>query len=338
MPNGEVVVVTGGSAGLGRAIAQRFADDGARICLIARGRGRLEAARADVESRGGRALVIQADVADADAMEGAANQAERELGPIDVWVNNAMASVFSPVTEMLASEYRRVTEVTYLGYVYGTLAALKRMRPRDQGVIIHVGSALAHRSIPLQSAYCAAKHAVMDFHESLLSELIHDESRVRVTMVQVPAMNTPQFDWVKSRLPNEAEPVPPIFQPELGAEAVFYAAHHDVGRELLVGWPTVKAVFANKFVPAYIDRRLAAEGYESQQTGEPADGTRPNNLFASAPGNWGAHGRFDARSKSRSAELWLRRNRHWLLLGGATLAGLTLGALPQRHRDRPHDA
>jgi len=337
-PNGEVVVVTGGSAGLGRAIAQRFADNGARVGLIARGRERLEAARADVESRGGRALVIQADVADADAVEDAANQVERELGPIDVWINNAMASVFSPVTEMHASEYRRVTDVTYLGYVYGTLAALKRMRPRDRGVIIHVGSALAHRSIPLQSAYCAAKHAVMGFHESLLSELLHDGSRVRVTMVQMPAMNTPQFDWVKSRLPNEAEPVPPIFQPEVGAEAVFYAAYHDVGRELLVGWPTVKAVFANKVVPAYIDRRLAAEGYESQQTGKPADETRPNNLFAPAPGSWGAHGRFDSRSKSRSAELRLRRNRHWLLLGGAALAGLTIGALPRRHRDRLHGA
>jgi hypothetical protein len=215
--------------------------------------------------------------------------------------------------------------------VYGTLAALKRMRPRDRGVIIHVGSALAHRSIPLQSAYCAAKHAVMGFHESLLSELLHDGSRVRVTMVQMPAMNTPQFDWVRSRLPNKAEPVPPIFQPEVGAEAVLYAAHHDVGRELLVGWPTVKAVFANKVVPAYIDRRLAADGYESQQTGEAADVTRPDNLFEPAPGNWGAHGRFDSRSNPRSAELSLRLNRDWLLLGGAVLAGLTLGALPRRH-------
>jgi NAD(P)-dependent dehydrogenase (short-subunit alcohol dehydrogenase family) len=337
-PNGEVVVITGASAGLGRAIAQRFADDGARIGLIARGRERLEAARDDVVSRGGRALVIQADVADADAMESAADEMEREFGAIDVWINNAMASVFSPVKEMLAREYRRVTEVTYLGYVYGTLAALKRMRPRDRGVIIHVGSALAHRSIPLQSAYCAAKHAVMGFHESLITELLHDGCRVRATMVQMPAMNTPQFDWVKSRLPNEAEPVPPIFQPEVGAEAVWYAAHHDVGRELLVGWPTVKAVFANKFIPAYIDRRLAADGYESQQTGAPADPTQPNNLFEPVPGNWAAHGRFDTRSKSRSAELWLRRNRDWLLLGGAALAGLALGAAPQRHRDRPDEA
>jgi NAD(P)-dependent dehydrogenase (short-subunit alcohol dehydrogenase family) len=333
-PNGEVVVITGASAGLGRAIAERFADQGARIGLIARGRERLEATGRDVESRGGRALIIQADVANADAIENAAEAVEREFGPIDVWINNAMASVFSPVTEMQASEYRRVTDVTYLGYVYGTLAALKRMRSRDRGVIIHVGSALAHRSIPLQSAYCAAKHAVMGFHESLITELLHEKSRVRATMVQMPAMNTPQFDWVKSRLPNEAEPVPPIFQPEVGADAVFYAAHHDVGRELLVGWPTVKAVFANKIVPAYIDRRLAAEGYESQQTGEPADPTRPNNLFQPAPGNWGAHGRFDAQSKSRSAELWLRRHRDWLLLGGAALAGLTLGALPRRHSDR----
>ena len=335
--NGEVVVITGASAGLGRAIAQRFADAGARIGLIARGRERLEAARADVEARGGRALVIQADVADAAAIAGAADEVERDLGPIDIWVNNAMASVFSPVKEMKASEYRRVTEVTYLGYVHGTLAALERMRPRDRGVIIQVGSALAHRSIPLQSAYCAAKHAVMGFHESLLSELLHDRSHVRVTMVQMPAMNTPQFDWVKSRLPNKAEPVPPIFQPEVGAEAIFYAAHHDVGRELLVGWPTVKAVFANKIAPAYIDRRLAAEGYEAQQTGEPADLTRPNNLFEPAPGNWGAHGRFDSRSKSLSPELWLRLNRDWLLLGGAVVVGLTLGALPRRATNRSQD-
>jgi NAD(P)-dependent dehydrogenase (short-subunit alcohol dehydrogenase family) len=329
-PNEEVVVITGGSAGLGRAIAQRFADEGARIGLIARGRERLEAARQDVESRGGRALVLPLDVADADAVENAANEVEREFGPIDVWVNNAMASVFSPVKEMQASEYRRVIEVTYLGYVHGTLAALKRMSSRDRGVIIQVGSALAHRSIPLQSAYCAAKHAVMGFHESLLSELLHDGSHVRVTMVQMPAMNTPQFDWVRSRLPNKSEPVPPIFQPEVGAEAVFYAAHHDVGREFLVGWPTVKAIFANKLVPAYIDRRLAADGYASQQTGEPADVTQPDNLFAPAPGDWGAHGRFDARSKSHSRELSLRVNRDWILLAGAALAGITLGALPGR--------
>ena len=326
----EVVVVTGASAGLGRAIVQRFAREGAHVGLIARGRPRLEDARRDVEAAGGKALVLPVDVADADAVERAAEDVERELGPIDVWVNNAMVSVFSPIREMTAAEFRRVTEVTYLGYVYGTLAALRRMRPRDRGVIVQVGSALAHRSIPLQSAYCAAKHAIMGFHESLLTELLHDRSGIRTTMVQMPAMNTPQFDWVKSRLPNESQPVPPIFQPEVGAEAVFHAAHDDVGRELLVGWPTLKAVFGNKFVPGYIDRRLAREGYSSQQTREPADPDRPDNLWEPAPGDWGAHGRFDDRSRERSTELALRLNREWLLLGAAGLTGLALGALTGR--------
>src|SRR6185437_735004 len=244
----EVVVVTGASAGLGRAIVERFARDGSQIALIARGRERLEQARAAVESLGGRALVLPLDVADAEAVEQAADTAERELGPIDVWINNAMVSVYSPIKEMPAAEFRRVTEVTYLGYVNGTLAALKRMLPRDRGVIIQVGSALAHRSIPLQSAYCAAKHAIMGFHESLLSELIHDGSRLRATMVQMPAMNTPQFDWAKSRLPHRTQPVPPIFQPEVGADGVLYAVDNDCGRELLVAWPTVKAVLGNKVV------------------------------------------------------------------------------------------
>lgn len=323
----EVVVVTGASAGLGRAIVQRFAREGAHVGLLARGRERLEDARRDVEAAGGKALVLPVDVADAEAVERAAEDVERELGPIDVWVNNAMASVFSPVRETTAAEYRRVTEVTYLGYVYGTLAALRRMLPRDRGVIVQVGSALAHRSIPLQSAYCAAKHAIMGFHESLLTELLHDGSGVRTTMVQMPAMNTPQFDWVKSRLPNESQPVPPIFQPEVGAEAVFHAAHHDVGRELLVGWPTLKAVFGNKFVPGYIDRRLAREGYASQQTEVPADPGRPDNLWEPAPGDWGAHGRFDDRSKERSRELEMRLNREWLLLAGAAITGVAFGAL-----------
>ena len=333
----EVVVVTGASAGLGRAVAERFAREGARIGLIARSRERLEAAQHDVESRGGRAFVIAADVADSRALERAAAAVEEELGPIDVWVNNAMVSVFSPVKEMQPDEYRRVTEVTYLGYVYGTLAALKYMLPRDRGVIVQVGSALAHRSIPLQSAYCAAKHAIMGFHESLISELLHDGSNVRTVMVQMPAMNTPQFDWVRSRLPNKAEPVPPVFQPEVGAEAVFYAAHHDVGRELLVGWPTLKAIFANKFVPAYIDRRLAREGYASQQTAEPANPNRADNLYQPVAGDWGAHGRFDSRSLKHSVELALRANRDFLLLAGAGLAGVALGALTGNgRRNDPH--
>jgi hypothetical protein len=247
-----------------------------------------------------------------------------------VWINNAMVSVYSPIKEMPAAEFRRVTDVTYLGYVHGTLAALKRMLPRDRGVIIQVGSALAHRSIPLQSAYCAAKHAIMGFHESLLSELIHDGSHVRATMVQMPAMNTPQFDWARSRLPRETQPVPPIFQPEVGAEAVHHAVRHDVGRELLVAWPTVKAVVGEKLVPGYIDRKLGHDGYSGEQTDQPADPDRPDNLWEPAPGDYAAHGRFDDRSRDASVELWLAMHRPWLALAGATLAGVALAAMTHR--------
>ena len=328
----EVVVVTGASAGLGRAIVERFARDGSVIALIARGRERLEQARASVESLGGRALVLPLDVSDADGVEQAAEATERELGPIDVWINNAMVSVYSPIKEMPAAEFRRVTEVTYLGYVNGTLAALKRMLPRDRGVIIQVGSALAHRSIPLQSAYCAAKHAILGFHESLITELLHDGSRVRTTMVQMPAMNTPQFEWAKSRLPHRMQPVPPIFQPEVGADAVHHAVRHDVGRELLVAWPTVKAVVGEKLVPRYIDRKLGREGYGDEQTDEPAQPNRPDNLWNPAPGDYAAHGRFDDRSKDASTELWIAKRKPWIVLGGALLAGVALGAIKSDRR------
>jgi NAD(P)-dependent dehydrogenase (short-subunit alcohol dehydrogenase family) len=290
----------------------------------------LEQACAEAEALGGHALALPLDVADADAVERAAEAVERELGPIDVWINNAMVSVYSPIKQMSAVEFRRVTEVTYLGYVHGTLAALKRMLPRDRGIIIQVGSALAHRSIPLQSAYCAAKHAIIGFHESLLSELIHDGSRVRATMVQMPAMNTPQFDWAKSRLPHQTEPVPPIFQPEVGADAVHHAVRHDVGRELLVAWPTVKAVVGEKLVPAYIDRRLGRDGYQGEQTSVPADPDRPDNLWNPVPGDFAAHGRFDDRSKDTSVELWLAKRRSWIALGGALLLGATIGAARPR--------
>jgi NAD(P)-dependent dehydrogenase (short-subunit alcohol dehydrogenase family) len=320
----EVVVVTGASAGLGRAIVQRFARDGSAIGLIARGRERLESARAEVESLGGRAIVLPLDVADADAVEQAAETVERELGPIDVWINNAMVSVYSPIKEMSAAEFRRVTEVTYLGYVHGTLAALKRMLPRDRGIIIQVGSALAHRSIPLQSAYCASKHAIMGFHESLLSELIHDGTRVRATMVQMPAMNTPQFDWTRNRLPHKTQPVPPIFQPEVGADAIRHAVRHDVGREFLVSWSTLKAVYGEKVVPGYIDRKLGEDGYQGEQTNEPAGADRLDNLFQPAPGDFAAHGRFDDRSKDASVELWVAKRKPWLLLGGALALGAAL--------------
>jgi len=313
---GEVVVITGASAGVGRATAQAFARRGARIGLIARGIERLESARRDVEALGGTALVLPADVADAEAIEQAAERVERELGPIDVWVNNAMASVFSPIKELTAEEVRRVTSVTYLGYVHGTLAALRRMLPRDHGTIVQVGSALAYRSIPLQAAYCAAKHAANGFTESLRCELIHDGSRVRVTEVQMPALNTPQFGWVKSRLPRKAQPVPPIFQPEVAAEAIYWAAHHR-RRELLVGWSTVQAVWGNKFAPGLIDWYLARTGYEGQQHDGPEDPNRPDNLWAPAPGNQGAHGDFDNRASDRCFQLWATTHRSWLALAGA---------------------
>src|SRR5438094_1601436 len=256
----RVVVITGASAGIGRAAARAFARDGAKIGLLARGVDGLEAAKEEVENLGGTALVLSADVANAGQVEAAAVNVEQQFGPIEVWVNNAMASVFSPLKQMTAEEFRRVTEVTYLGCVHGTLAALKRMLPRDSGVIVQVGSALAYRGIPLQSAYCAAKHAVEGFCDSLRSELLHDDSAVRVTMVQLPALNTPQFDWVKSRLLGRAQPVPPIFQPEVAADAIVWAAHHD-RRELYVGFPTGRAIVGNSLAPGFGERNLAHTGY-----------------------------------------------------------------------------
>ena len=304
----KVIVITGASAGVGRATARRFAKDGAQIALLGRGRDGLEAAQKEVEEFGGRAIELIVDVADADQVEAAAAQIERELGQIDIWINNAMASVFSPIKEMTPEEYRRVTEVTYLGCVYGTLAALKRMLPRDRGVIVQVGSALAYRAIPLQSAYCAAKHALRGFTESLRCELIHDKSNVRVTMVQLPALNTPQFGWVKSRLPRKAQPVPPIFQPEVAAEAIYFAAHRP-RREFYVGWPSAKAIIASKIVPGLLDHFLARTGYNSQQYDGAEDRNRPHNLWEPLPGDHGAHGDFDARAKSWSAQWWTSQRR-----------------------------
>lgn len=315
----EVVVITGASAGVGRAVARLFAREGAGVALLARGRDGLEGARRDVEAEGGRALVIPVDVADADQVEAAAARVEQELGPIDVWINNAMVSVFSPAREMTAAEYRRVTEVTYLGLVYGTLSALKRMLARDRGVIVQVGSALAYRGIPLQSAYCAAKHAVQGFTESVRSELIHDKSRVRLSMVQLPALNTPQFSWVKTRLPGKPQPVPPIFQPEVAAEAILYAARHD-RREIYVGWPTVKAVVGDKIAPGLLDHYLASFGYESQQQDEPVDPDRQHNLWEPVEGDHGAHGEFDDRSKRHSLQWLANKNRGLLALAGASIA------------------
>lgn len=324
-----VVVVTGASAGVGRATVRRLARRRARIGLIARGRAGLEAAAREVGELGGRSLILQADVADADAVEAAAEAVENELGPIDVWVNNAMVSVFSPVREMTPDDYHRVTAVTYLGYVHGTLAALRRMLPRDRGVIIQVGSALAYRGIPLQSAYCAAKHAIQGFNDSLRCELLHDGSRVRVTDVHIPAVNTPHFRWVKSRLPYRAQPVPPIHQPELAAEAILQAIDRG-GREVWVGWPTVKAIVGNRLAPWYGDRYLAKHGVESQQIpGQPEDPRRAHNLYEPLDEvrDFGAHGAFDARAAESTSQLWFARHR-WRLLGGGlgALAGARLFA------------
>jgi NAD(P)-dependent dehydrogenase (short-subunit alcohol dehydrogenase family) len=333
----ETVVVTGASAGLGRAIACEFAKHGARIGLLARGSKGLEGAVEDVRTAGGRPLILQADVADAEAVEKAACTAEEHFGPIDIWVNNAMASVFSPVREMQAPEYKRVTEVTYLGVVNGSLSALKRMLPRNRGKIVQVGSALAYRSIPLQSAYCAAKHAIVGFTDSLRCELIHDRSRVSVTVVHMPALNTPQFSWVKSRLRNKAQPVPPIFEPEVGARAVFWAAHHDRG-EVYVGGSTVEAIIGNKIAPRLLDRYLGHKGYESQQTDEPEDPARADNLWEAldAERDFGVHGSFDARARSHSVQLWadLRRAK---LVAGIGLSALALGFLLRVRRKASRD-
>jgi len=323
------VVITGASAGVGRATARKFARNGARVALLARGRDGLEAARKEVEELGGKALVVPVDVANAEQVEAAAVQIEAELGTIDIWINNAMVSVFSPIKEMTPEEFRRVTEVTFLGCVYGTLAALKRMLPRDRGTIVQVGSALAHRSIPLQSAYCAAKHAMQGFTESLRCELIHDKSEVRVTMVQLPALNTPQFGWVKSRLPRKAQPVPPIFQPEVAAEAIYFAAHHP-RREFYVGWSSATAIIANKIAPGLLDHFLARTGYDSQQYDGAEDPKRAYNLWEPVPGDHGAHGDFNARAKKSSAFLWMSEHRGWLMLIAAAVALVTIAIFTVR--------
>ena len=322
----EVVVITGASAGAGRAAARKFARHGASIGLLARGLDGLAAARSEVEKLGGKALVVPVDVANADQIEAAAAQVESEFGPIDIWINNAMTSVFSPIKEMTAEEFRRVTEVTYLGYVYGTLAALKRMLPRDYGVIVQVGSALAYRGIPLQSAYCAAKHAVQGFCDSLRCELLHDKSGVRLTMVQLPALNTPQFGWVKSRLPRKAQPVPPIFQPEVAAEAICFAAHNP-RREFYVGAPSVAVITTNHFVPGLLDHYLARSGYDSQQYDGAEDPNRPENLWQPVSGDHGAHGVFDARARNWSPQLWTSEHRTGVAIAVLALAIAGLVAL-----------
>ena len=327
-PNGQVVVVTGASGGIGRATAAAFGARGASVALLARGEAGLAGAARDVEAGGGRALVVPTDVADPAQVEAAAERVENELGPIDVWVNVAFTSVFSPFEKIGPEEYKRVTEVNYLGFVYATMAALKRMTPRDAGTIVQVGSALAYRGIPLQTAYCGSKHAIQGFHEALRCELLHDKSNVHVTMVQMPAVNTPQFSWVLNRMPKHAQPVPPIYQPEVAARGVLYAADHPKRREYWVGASTMGTLAANAVAPGLLDRYLARTGYSSQQTGQDRSPDQAVNLWEPADGtdgkDYGAHGVFDAKAVGRSEQLWL--SQHHGLLGVAAGALAAAGA------------
>lgn len=328
---GKVVVITGASAGVGRAAARAFAAQGARLGLLARGVERLEAARDEAVRAGTQAIALPADVADAAAVEAAAARVESELGPIDIWVNNAMTTVFGPLEAVTADEFRRITEVTYLGTVYGTMSALRRMRERDRGVIVQVGSALAYRGIPLQAGYCGAKHGARGFTDSVRSELIHDGSSIRITTVHLPAVNTPQFDWCRSRMPRRSQPVPPIFEPEVAARAILWAAQH-CKRELYVGWPTLKTIVGNKLLPGYADHLAADQGWEGQMTSEPEPESRPGNLFDPVPGDYDAHGRFGDVAKSHSLELWAGTHKPHLLIGAALGLGALTTALLARRR------
>lgn len=316
MKSNLTVVITGASAGLGRAIAREFGKTGASVGLISRDLSALETTAGEVEQLGGTAATYATDVSDDKAVDAAAASFEERLGSIDVWINNAMISIFSPVKEMEAGEFRRVSEVNYLGYVHGTLAALRRMLPRNRGRIVQVGSALAVRSIPLQSAYCASKHAIVGFTDSLRCELIHDKSKVKVIVVHMPAMNTPQFTWVKSRLPNLPQPVPPIYQPEVGARVVLRAAlTSSPRREYWVGGSTVKAIWGQKFIPGVLDLYLGKTGYKAQQREEPDSPNRPNNVWHPVPTTLGAHGPFDMKSRSFSLEAEVSKHRGWFVFG-----------------------
>src|SRR5579859_911513 len=333
----HTVVITGASGGIGRATARLYGQRGANVALIARGEAGLAGAAADVERAGGKALALPADVADYGQVNDAASRVEEHFGPIGTWINVAFASVFAPFAEITAEEFRRVTEVSYLGFVYGTMAALSRMRPRDRGTIVQVGSALGARSIPLQSAYCGAKHAINGFTSSLRCELLHERSGVHVTVVQMPAVNTPQFSWVRSRLPNQPQPVPPIYQPEVAARGVLFAADHPQRKEHWVGASTVATLLANRVVPAVLDRYLARTGYRSQQTGQKVAADRPDNLLHPVDGSdghdHGPHGIFDDKARDRSPQLWIAQ--HAALVPSGLLAGATAAfVLARRGRRR----
>ncbi|RKT14104.1 short-subunit dehydrogenase [Paraburkholderia sp. RAU2J] len=319
--SGKTVVITGASAGVGRASALEFAQRGANVALIARDAAALDDVAAQVRAHHVKALSLPLDVSDADALEAAAQRVESELGPIDVWINNAMLTVFSPVTRITPAEFERVTQVTYLGYVWGTMAALRRMLPRNRGTIVQVGSALAYRSIPLQSAYCGAKHAIHGFTDALRCELLHERSRVHLTMVQMPALNTPQFDWAENHMPHAPQPVAPVYQPEVAARAIAWAATHR-RREVYVGTSTMKAILANKLAPGWLDRYLGRTGYQSQQREEPADPHAHANLWQPVPGAHRTHGPFDDMAKARSAALWLDTHRSIAFAGALALAAI----------------
>ncbi|NPD69504.1 SDR family oxidoreductase [Lichenicola cladoniae] len=321
----KIAVITGAGAGVGRATAEEFARQGYDVALLSRDEDRLERAVGQLRLHGIRALPIPTDVADAEAVEAAATRVEEELGPIDVWVNVAMATVFAPVSKLTAAEFERGTKVTYLGQVHGTMAALSRMRTRNRGTIVNVGSALGYRSVPLQSIYCGAKFAIRGFTDSLRSEIIHDKLDVHLTMVDLPAINTPQFDWAMNKMGFKAKPVAPIYQPEVPARAIFFAATHK-RRQIWVGYPTVQAILANRIAPGLIDRYLAKAGYSGQLTGTPLAPDAPANLYEPVPGDYGAHGRFDKRSKTGSWEMFTDRHRmaFWAAAGIGLVAGIHL--------------
>lgn len=331
----QVIMITGASAGVGRATVREFAKRGAYIGLLARGQDGLDGALKEVDSLGGKGLIIPSDVSNPAEIENAAEIVEETFGPIDVWINNAMVSVFAPFMRMTAEEFHRVTEVTYLGYVWGTMAALKRMVPRDHGKIVQVGSALAYRGIPLQSAYCGAKHAIEGFTEAVRCELIHDKSRVNLSMVQLPGVNTPQFQWIRSKMPRKSQPVGTVFQPEVAARAIYWASQHN-RREILVGFPTVQAVWGEKLIPALLDHYLARIVYKEHMTEELEDSNRPDNLWNPVAGDFGAHGPYDDRAKRFSLQTWTTMHRG--LLGGLTalVASGALALAYSRNNGRTH--